>query len=71
MVMMKPARIDLVIYQGATYWEEWIWKDADEEPVEPAHQKARRCGMLEHEAHHVIARERPAAQARQRTMGKG
>ena len=41
MAMMDPARIDIVIYQGATYWEEWTWLDSDQDPVNLTNYVAR------------------------------
>ena len=41
MAMMEPARIDLVIYQGATYWEEWTWLDSDQDAIDLTNYLAR------------------------------
>lgn len=41
MAVMKPAKVKLVIYQGATYWKEWIWKDANEDPINLTNYTAR------------------------------
>ena len=34
MTVITPARIDLTIYQGATYWQEWTWLDSNQDPID-------------------------------------
>lgn len=41
MTVLKPARIDLTIYQGATYWKEWQWLDGTQAAINLTNYTAR------------------------------
>lgn len=41
MAVMKPAAINLIIYQGATFWKEWIWMDSSSSPIDLTNYTAR------------------------------
>ena len=41
MAVMAPAIIDLIIYQGATYWKEWAWLDGSGNPIDLTNYTAR------------------------------